>query len=74
MKNFLVSGVNIALNITFTVAKSLMRKKLIQRRTRLFNLSISWLVTFSSFLFVVVVVVPCFLMTLLAYSLEVDSS
>ena len=51
---------NIALNITSTVAKSLMRKNLIQRRTRSFDLSISLLVTFSSFLFVVVVVVPCF--------------
>ena len=59
-KNFLVSGVNIALNITSTVAKNLMRKNLIQRRTRSFDLSISLLVTFSSFLFVVVVV-PCFL-------------
>ena len=57
-KRFLVSGVNIALNVT--VAKSLMRKNLIQRRTRSFDLSISLLVTFSSFLFVVVVV-PCFL-------------
>ena len=64
---------NIALNITSTVAKNLMRKNLIQRRTRSFDLSISLLVTFSSFLFVVVVV-PCFLMTLLAYSLEVASS
>ena len=60
-KRFLVSGVNIALNVTSTVAKSLMRKNLIQRRTRSFDLSISLFVTFSSFLFVVVVVVPCFL-------------
>ena len=50
---------NTAFNITSTVAKSLMRKNLIQRRTRSFDLSISLLVTFSSFLFVVVVV-PCF--------------
>ena len=49
-----------AFNITSTVAKSLMRKNLIQRRTRSFDLSISLLVTFSSFLFVFVVV-PCFL-------------
>ena len=59
-KRFLVSGVNIALNVTSTVAKSLMRKNLIQRRTRSFDLSIPLLVTFSSFLFVVVIV-PCFL-------------
>ena len=64
---------NIALNVTFTVAKSLMRKNLIERRTRSFDLSISLLVTFSSFVFVVVVV-PCFFMTLLAYSLELASS
>ena len=50
---------NTAFNITSTVAKNLMRKNLIQRRTRSFDLSISLLVTFSSFVFVVVVV-PCF--------------
>ena len=64
---------NIALNITSTVAKSLsMRKNLIQSRTRSFDLSISLIFTFSSFLFVVVVV-PRFL-TLHAYSLELASS
>ena len=51
---------NIALNITSTVAKNLMRKNLIQRRTRSFDLSISLLVTFSSFPLFDVVVVPRF--------------
>ena len=49
-KSFLVLSVNMALNIRSTVAKSLMRQNLIQRRTRSFVLLIALLVTFSSFL------------------------
>ena len=67
-------SVNIALNIASTVAKSLMRKNLIQRRTRSFDLSISLLVTFSSFCSCCCWTVAVFFMTLLAYSLELASS
>ena len=61
---------NIALNITSTALNiKSYAQKLDSKATRSFDLSISLLVSFSSFVFVVVVV-PCFFMTLLAYSLE----